>query len=439
MTGVGEGAGITTRTLEVLKDLPLWLLVGLAVASGLLLFLPAIAASVPAVARPWIVVAGVVFGVLALARALGTLVQKIPAWNASADRRRRFHLMPEPHQSHWSSSKQPDDSVVTQVAARLLVKNRTPEPLAPVRARLISPKINGEIVHSDVSVRAVNRNIYGSAVHSGHTIPPGMTLPASVLIMVRGVPRRKLDNQVRAIIGVTDDEGYEQRVAIDMQVIPQPQAVAAIPSVEVVSSISNPIEREVATVLQAELSRYDRCGRIAGGLGSIHLVVNGGELTGVGNDSWSPNSPKNQSISDNPEAAELRSDNLEALLAFHNRLSTAEERDQFTTALLDRMDGKGYLRVTYFIVCALWKIGKLHEALGRAKTELPQGEIRVFGLSNTLMLLNGLLRYRHPDFTNEMLDDIEKFVVGLKEHPFQIPEKIAAIRTARLIGPQARR
>ena len=38
---------------------------------------------------------------------------------------------------------------------------------------------------------------------------------------------------------------------------------------------------------------------------------------------------------------------------------------------------------------------------------------------------------------NAMLtvDEIEKFVVGLNEHPFQIPEKIAAIRTARLIGP----
>src|SRR2546426_5971896 len=138
MTEEGKGAEKTTKMREVRKALPLWLLIGLAVASGLLLFFPAIAASVPAVARPWIVLAGVVFGVLALARALGTLIQKISAWKASADRRRRFYLMPEPQQSHWSSSKQPDDSVVTQIAAHLLVKNRTPEPLALVRTRLIS-------------------------------------------------------------------------------------------------------------------------------------------------------------------------------------------------------------------------------------------------------------------------------------------------------------
>ena len=50
------------------------------------------------------------------------------------------------------------------------------------------------------------------------------------------------------------------------------------------------------------------------------------------------------------------------------------------------------------------------------------------------MLFNGFLRYRYPDFTNETLDEIEKFLHGLKEHPFQIPERIAAIRTARLMG-----
>jgi hypothetical protein len=123
-------------------------------------------------------------------------------------------------------------------------------------------------------------------------------------------------------------------------------------------------------------------------------------------------------------------------MAFYGRLA-AEEQEQFAAALLDRMDGKAYLRVTYFIVCVLWKIGRLREALGRAKANLPQGEIKAFGLSNTLMLFNGLLRYRYSDFTNDMLDDIEKFLVGLKEHSFQIPEKIAAIRTARLMGSGA--
>jgi hypothetical protein len=154
-------------------------------------------------------------------------------------------------------------------------------------------------------------------------------------------------------------------------------------------------------------------------------------MVGVGTDSWIPNSTKNQSISDNPDTCDLRSDNLDALMTFYGRLSPAE-KEQFASALLARLDGKAYLPVSYFIVLVLWKIERLKDALEKAKAKLPQGEISVFGLSNVLMLLNGMLRYRYPDFTNEMLDQIEKFLDGLNEHAFQIPEKLAAIRTARL-------
>jgi hypothetical protein len=60
------------------------------------------------------------------------------------------------------------------------------------------------------------------------------------------------------------------------------------------------------------------------------------------------------------------------------------------------------------------------------------GERRVSGFNYVLMLINGLLKYRHPDFTNQMLDDIERTIQGLNEHPFLIPAKLAAIRTAGL-------
>ncbi len=352
--------------------------------------------------------------------------------------RRRFHITAFPQQSHWSCSKQSDDSVVTQISVRLLVKNRTASPLALVKARLIKPVIRGEILHQDVSVRAVERDMYGTAADSGYMIPPNMSLPASVTLLIRGVPWRKPDEHVNATTGVIDDEGHEERITLNLRVLSPPKLAVTTSALEVVSSISNPVEKEVASVLQAVLGRYDKCNRTVGGLGSLYLVIEGREMTGVGGDSWSPNSPKNQSISDNPDAAELRSDNLEALMAFYQRLSTPEEKDQFVAALLNRIDkDKGYSRVSYFIVCALWKIGKLSAALEKAKAELPQGEIKVFGLSNTLMMLNGLLRYRHPDFTTGMLDDIEKFVHGLQEHPFQIPEKIAAIRAARLLARQS--
>jgi hypothetical protein len=430
MTGVEEGVGAATKGLGVLKDLPLWLLAGLAASAGVL---PRIPGVIPAGLRPWVIGGGVTFAVLTAARAVEMLFEQIPVWKKAREERRRFHVTAEPQQSFWSSSKQADGSIVTQVVARVTVKNRTNEPLGLAHVRLVKPRIRGEIVHEDVSVRAVSRNIYGTAAHSGHVIPPKTVLPASASVMIRGVPWRKPKNEIRVKVAISDDEGYEQIVVFKMRVMSAGPATPARPDLEMVSSISNPVEREVASVLQAELSRYEKCGRRVGGLGSVHLVVDGREMVGVGTDGWNPNSPKNQSISDNPDTCDLRSDNLEALMAFLERLSPAE-KEQLGSALLTRIDGKSYLPVSYFIVLALLKIGRLKDALQKAKANLPQGEISVFGLSNVLMLINGMLRYRHPEFTSEMLDEIERFLDGLNEHSFQIPEKIAAIRTARLRG-----
>ena len=169
------------------------------------------------------------------------------------------------------------------------------------------------------------------------------------------------------------------------------------------------------------------CGRSCGGLGSIQLVYQGRSFTGVGGDSWTSNSPLNQIIVSDPDAASLTSDNLEALVGFYRDLGSAEERERFKRALLDRLaPNKGYLAVSYFIVAVLWTLGSLPEALEKAKRALPQNETRVFGLSNVLMLLNGLLKYRYPDFTNDMLDDIERMTHGsLTEHTFMIPAKQA--------------
>ena len=73
--------------------------------------------------------------------------------------------------------------------------------------------------------------------------------------------------------------------------------------------LSDPVEKEVVSVLKAELSRYQMCGRRVGGLGSVHIVYQGRPMTGVGSDSWRADSPVNQLIVPDPDAAELKSDN----------------------------------------------------------------------------------------------------------------------------------
>jgi hypothetical protein len=389
----------SAKVIEVLKDIPLWLLGGLAVALGVIAGLIRYTHVLPYV---WFCLVGVFFGVLFIARLIDLLIQKIPAWESAARERVRFYLTPIAQESHLSSARQADDSIIVQIVVRVLVKNRTDKPLVLTQARLVKPRIKGEIVYQDVSIRAVDDNVFGNAYTSGHFVPPGAALPGSVHIMIRGVPPKNLGKTVKLRISVTDDEGYEQTMLAEVGVIAPVKQIDLRPKLELVSSIADPVERNVVSVLQAEFPEYDRNGRTVGGLGSLQFLTN-----------------------------ELRSANLEALMAAYQDLSSSQQ-DHFTSALVTRLDGDAYLRISYFIVAGLWKIGKLKPAMEKAKASLPQGEIKVFGLSNVLMFLDRLLRYCERDFTDEALDDIEQFVSGLNEHPFQIPEKIASIRTARL-------
>lgn len=78
----------------------------------------------------------------------------------------------------------------------------------------------------------------------------------------------------------------------------------------------------------------------------------------------------------------------------------------------------------------LFRIGRLPDALQTAKRDL-QGD-GALGFSDLLRLLDGLLRFEHPAFTPDLLDEVERFVEGIQEHTFNIRERIAAIRAFRL-------
>jgi hypothetical protein len=189
-------------------------------------------------------------------------------------------------------TKQSDDSTTTQINAHFLVKNLTAVPIRLVASRLIRPKIEGEVLHHDVMVRAADSNLYGAAVHSGHTIPPHEALPASVALIVRGVPQRAGDQTLNVTLGVTNDEGYEQRVGVALRGFPKPKQPGAV-YLEAVSGIKEPAARDVVAVLQSESNRYSKCGRERGGLGSVYIIYRGRQLMGVGGgDGWSPDSPR---------------------------------------------------------------------------------------------------------------------------------------------------
>lgn len=415
--------------LSILKDLPLWLIAGIAIAIDIVLFLPLSKHGISFEVPWWFVFCCVLSNTLAITKSI-SIYNNRRKYNLS---RQTFHLSPVDEHCFWTAAKQKDGSIVIQLSAELMVKNCSNEPVFLVSTCLKKPYIRGKIINSIISVRAVNKNIYGTANTSGYLIPAGFTLPAHVHILIQGNIGKKTDKTLKATLIVTDSGRNQQKVQVLFKGIEQHKAQEKKVSLEALFTINDPLEKNVVSVLQSELARYNKCGWTVGGLGSIQLTYQGRTMVGVGTEFWEANSPKNQSIVKNPEDTTLQSDNLNALLVLYKKLKSEVEQKQFINVLINRLDGKkGYQGVSYFIVCILWKIGHLHDALHKAKISLPQNETEVFALSNILKMLNGLLRYCHNDFTDKMLDDIEEFISGMDEHMFLIPEKIASIRTMRL-------
>ncbi len=438
MGALGEGTDAAGKFIMALKDVPLWLLIALAIVADVLFFLPVVKSQLPKEFDSWLVVAVVLFNILAISRAISLVARAVHGLGMARAARRTFHLSSDGMQSFWATVRQEDDSTTTQIVVRFAAKNLTDAPLGLMSVRLIKPKIRGEIVHTDVMVRAVDSNLYGDVAHSGHRVPAKDILPATTSIIIRGVPRQVPGGTLTLALGITDENGNEQHLKLALKGMAPPKSDDRPVPMEQASTIADSVEKEIVSVLQSELGRYDICGRERGGLGSVHVVYHERALTGVGGDSWNPGLPKNQSIVEDPDAAVLKSDNLEALSVLYARITNTQDEGRFVSALLDRLDArKGYLRISYFIVCALWKVGHLNDALLTALANLPEDEIKDFGLSNVLMLLNGLLRYRNPEFTPEALDCIENFIHQLKkEHTFRISDKIAAIRSLRLLSPR---
>lgn len=101
-------------------------------------------------------------------------------------------------------------------------------------------------------------------------------------------------------------------------------------------------------------------------------------------------------------------------------------------SLLKRLSREAaYAPVGYFILLVLYRIGYLNKALETAKKELQADS--AYGFSDFLRLLDGLLKYEYTEFSTEMLNDIEQFLKGIKEHTFGISERLLAVR-AFLLG-----
>ena len=150
----------------------------------------------------------------------------------------------------------------------------------------------------------------------------------------------------------------------------------------------------------------------------------------MGSDWREADSPRQQEIVTESVQEAIRSDNSAALIAVFGRCDSGE-KETVVNALIQRISREGeYAPVGYFIALVLFRVGRLADGLAKAKADL-LGD-KQYGFSDMLRLIDGLLGFEHPSFADELLDDIERTLEENEEHPFRIPQRIAAIRAYRL-------
>jgi hypothetical protein len=351
----------------------------------------------------------------AFSRLLARLTTKMPTCALA--------IVPSAHGSIWQMGTSNDKECMF-ASARVYVTN-----MSDVAALILGTRITWPRVAGNAVILAPQAGDQDS-----ECIPPHVTAKVMAHFVIQP-PVRRVGQDFKTTLILIDQFGKEHPLrGFIFPSLPIRKPVAAAKDRESVYAIEDQIEKEVVAVLQAELSRYTYCGRSVGGLGSVHIVYRGIAQRGVGTDAIVLGSHENQSIIQDPEAASLESDNLDALVGLYQSLPTTVDRERLISHLSTRLGtGLGYSSVAYFVVAAFYKIGRLRDVLAKIGHDLP--DQADFALSNALMLIDGLLKFRYPDFPNDVLDQIQAALINVKEHKFKIDERIAAIRSRRLPKP----
>jgi hypothetical protein len=313
-----------------------------------------------------------------------------------------------------------------QISGHWYATNIISDPVLLLYTYIENPHTEGHIL-----TRHPEQNIYGTypilpgrttEISTGFWIEPpicneGKNLKVSVILVDQFGNKHKLKNVI--FKGPTQKEPEKKETKEIKRYI------------ESMQMITDPIEKNVVAVLKSEVFRYQECGRRVGGLGSIQTIYQGQTMKGVGTEWREADSPKNQSIVLTPEKTLIGSDNCAALLNLYYQLCD-KEKERFVEILLKRLSrNTEYAPIGYLILLVCFRIGRLPDILKIAKRDLQNDG--AFGFSDLLRLLDGLLRFEHPSFPTDLLDEIDRFLEGIDEHTFSIQERLVAIRTSRLV------
>jgi len=269
-------------------------------------------------------------------------------------------------------------------------------------------------------------------MYGDYAIAPGATTEIVAHIGLHP-PIADSDQPVVVDVVVIDNFEDEHRVRRVTFHPPPPKKVKPTLPSEPLHAIADAVEKQVASVLKAEVARYARAGRGQGGIGSVYTIREGRTIAGVPSDSWTHGSHENSYIVSEPGAAEIKSDNVEALVTLYTRLATEEERLSFVKALTSRLRrDTEYAPVGYLAMLVLQQIGYLGDALSHAKEYLRGDREGEYCFDELVRVLAAMLSYQHHVFSDGELDEIERFVEGLTEYAYEVPARLAAVRAYRV-------
>ncbi len=148
-------SGMWARALDSVKSWPLWLLGAIsALARRPMFAVPDFRALASPTTATALVYAVIVAWIFVLARAAKPVTEAVLTYLHYREQSRYFLVTAIEGQCHWGVSKQPDGSYLTQVAVHCMVKNRSTTPVHLMKARVIKPKIRGEVLPGLVVTRS---------------------------------------------------------------------------------------------------------------------------------------------------------------------------------------------------------------------------------------------------------------------------------------------
>jgi hypothetical protein len=433
-----------------LRTLPLWLLIGLALAGYAVIFAPAFGGINPELFRQqwgvWAWIESMTFSILALARILETGAAAYLAQKQATAARRILRFVPLHHQCWWHLAKQQDDSFVSQIRMDVQASNTSGQPVQIVKVRLIRPR-------ATLLQAGAMLPLEGSPYHSyQHAIPPHGTVVAGVHIMVHGSLAVQ-GKPIRITIAITDQYGEEYKVRKikvgthdrpsaprrfadrlrNWQVsrLKRPDTEATKPAMPWAFEYGSEYLDVCESILQEEKRSYAACGRIRGGLGTLNVG-----LQSEPNYGWTQVGHVPPLLWDEDKAMPVSSPNLDRLLRSHRALPP-QDRDNLERYLLSQLQKESiFAEVGYFVFLALHRMGRTVDALKTARTFLA-GD-RVFGYSNLLGTLAAVVSHEHFAIDPQLYPLILDALDGDEEHDFGLRQKVNLARLKHLDRESAR-